>query len=64
MTAADDRVTVLSLLADSPHRTGFLIVFEDGTRVHADTAEGAAEALGAGSAALASVVCLDRVWAT
>lgn len=64
MTATDDRVTVLSLLAVCPQRRGFLIVWEDGTRVHADTAEGAAEALGAGTAALASVVCLDRVWAT
>lgn len=64
MTATDDRVAVLSLLAGCPHRTGFLIVWEDGTRVHADTAEGAADALRDGSGRVGSVVRLDRVWAT
>lgn len=64
MTATDDRVTVLSLLAGCSERTGWLIVFEDGTRRHADTAEGAAEALGAAGASLARVVRLDRVRAS
>lgn len=64
MTATDDRVTVLSLLAGYTARTGWLIVADDGTSTHVEADGAVCEAIKASGGALARVVNLDRVWAT